>query len=61
MGELFDFLSGADAKERGADLLREKFPAVRGLSAKTAADVAEGQAELADDGHPQTGMLKGDE
>jgi hypothetical protein len=57
VGELYDYLSGADKKQDSTDLLRDKFPATLGLLAETAADLEAGWIEL-DDDRPQAQMLK---
>lgn len=57
VGELYDYLSGADKKQASADLLRDKFPATLGLSAETAADLEAGRVEI-DDDRPQAQILK---
>jgi hypothetical protein len=59
VGEIYDYLSGADKKQDSADLLRDKFPSTLGLSAETAADLEAGRVEI-DDDRPQAQILKGD-
>jgi hypothetical protein len=54
MGEFWDLLTGATAKQVSAELLREKFPAVKGLPPETLAEAEE--IEPAD--HPQVEKLR---
>lgn len=49
MRELWDRLTGAEEAERSQEILRDKFPAERGLSPETMDAVAAGEAEIIDD------------
>ena len=57
MGEFMDKLTGKDATERSQELLAEKFPAHRGLSQETLAEVIDGDAEIMGD-DPQSEHLR---
>jgi hypothetical protein len=52
MGKLRDFLTGEPALRRHREILARKDPAVRGVSAETAAALEAGEIELIDDGNP---------
>jgi hypothetical protein len=56
MGEVWDLLSGADERRRGEEMVRQKVPQVRGLSAETMAAVEGGEVEIVDD-DPQAQIL----
>ena len=49
MGWVWDQLSGAQAKQDSLDILAQKYPAERGLSAETAEAVDDGELEIVDD------------
>jgi hypothetical protein len=57
VGELWDNLAGKAAEERSQDILSQKYPVERGLSAETMAAVREGEVEIVDD-DPQAELLQ---
>lgn len=57
MGEVWDHVSGADERHRGEEIVRQKVPRVRGLSAETMAAVEAGEVEIVDD-DPQAQVLE---
>lgn len=57
MGILWDRFTGADERQRSQNILRDKIPAERGLSAETMAAVTDGQLEI-DDDDPQAQKLR---
>lgn len=57
MGERWDRFTGADASQRSQDILREKFPAERGLSRETMDAVHAGELEIIPD-DPQSELLR---
>jgi hypothetical protein len=57
MSEVWEHVSGVDERRRGEEIVRQKVPQVRGLSAETMAAVETGEVEIIDD-DPQAEILE---
>lgn len=49
MGDLWDLASGRLERERSQEILRDKIPPTKGLSAETAAAIERGELAIVDD------------